>query len=376
LTLAQLSAPTLEALSASLPAAASLHNPVDMLASATPATYAACLQLLLKDENVDAVLTILPPPPMFSADDVAKKIVKAMESDGLPSESGEPRDSKKPVVVALMGSDLIEKARTVFEHAHVPTFPFPERAASAVGALVKRTEFLTTQTQRREDLIESTRIHNRSTDLDELLNAYNIPLTPSKLARELHEAESIADELGYPVVMKIASPDILHKSDVGGVILNVQNRESLIRGYTQIFQRVRSAKPDAQIDGVHIQHQIPAGQEVIVGAVRDPQFGPLIMFGSGGVEVEGLKDVSFALAPLTQAEALNMIRRTWAGRKLAGFRNIPPADQESVIDVLIKLSHLVLENEFIEEFEINPLRVLAQGAIALDVRVKYSGERT
>jgi acyl-CoA synthetase (NDP forming) len=170
--------------------------------------------------------------------------------------------------------------------------------------------------------------------------------------------------------MKIASPDILHKSDIGGVILDIKNHESLLVAYTQIMKTVKAAKPEAQIDGVHIQRQIPSGQEVIVGAVRDPQFGPLMMFGSGGVEVEGLKDVAFALAPLTQAEASKMIRKTWAGRKLAGFRNIPPADEESVVDAVIKLSHLVMEHDDIQEIEINPLRVLREGVIAIDVRVR------
>jgi acetyltransferase len=136
------------------------------------------------------------------------------------------------------------------------------------------------------------------------------------------------------------------------------------------MERVKAAIPEARIEGVHVQRQIPAGQEVIVGAVRDPQFGPLMMFGSGGVEVEGLKDVAFALAPLDRAGALKMIRKTWAGQKLRGFRNIPPADEESVVDVMIKLSQLILEHESIEEIEINPLRVFSKGAIAVDVRVK------
>jgi len=136
------------------------------------------------------------------------------------------------------------------------------------------------------------------------------------------------------------------------------------------MEHIQSVKPDARIEGVHVQRQIPQGQEVIVGAVRDPLFGPLMMFGSGGVEVEGLKDVAFALAPLNQAEAQEMIRKTWAGRKLKGFRNIPPADEESVVDVLVKLSRLVMEHEDIEEIEINPLRVLGKGAVAVDVRIK------
>jgi len=209
-----------------------------------------------------------------------------------------------------------------------------------------------------------------SYSMDDLLNAYNISIAPTKLAHDLNEAELLAKELGYPVVMKIASPEILHKSDVGGVILNIRNLSSIFDAYTQMLKIVNEAKPKARIEGVYIQRQIPNGQEVIVGAVRDPQFGPLMMFGSGGVEVEGLKDVSFALAPLTQAEALKMIRKTWAGRKLQGFRDIPPADEESVIDVLVKVSHLVLENEFIQEIEINPLRVLSKGSIAVDIRMK------
>jgi acetyltransferase len=180
----------------------------------------------------------------------------------------------------------------------------------------------------------------------------------------------MAKELGYPVVLKVASPDILHKSDVGGVAVNIKDAASLQIAYTQIIERVREAKPEAQIEGVHIQSQISGGQEVIIGAVRDPQFGPLMMFGSGGIEVEGLKDVSFALAPLTQTEAENMIRQTWAGRRLKGFRNILPADEGAVVEDLIKLSYLILENEAIHEIEINPLKVLGKGAIAVDVRVK------
>ncbi|MEJ5226289.1 MAG: acetate--CoA ligase family protein, partial [Anaerolineales bacterium] len=129
-------------------------------------------------------------------------------------------------------------------------------------------------------------------------------------------------------------------------------------------------RPDARIEGCTLQRQIPPGQEVILGMTRDPQFGPLMMFGSGGVEVEGLKDVAFALAPLTPAEAQALIEKTWAGRKLDGFRAIPPADKAAVIDALVRLSHLALEHEEIEEIEINPLRVLAHGAVAVDLRMR------
>ncbi len=357
LPLAQLTDSTLQTLSATLPPSAAIHNPVDMLASASPEVYATCLKILLEDPNVDAAMVILPPPPMFTADEVAEKLIEVINQ------------FKKPVVISLLGSTLIDKAHTLFEGSNIPTYPFPERSTSALSALFKRTEFLTTETQRHREF-KSPNLSTSVVNSDELLAKYEIPTVPAKLARNESESVTIANELGYPVVMKIASPDILHKSDIGGVVLNIENTGSLLVAYAQIMGSVKSAKPDAKTEGVHIQRKISDGQEVIIGMVRDPLFGPLMMFGSGGVEVEGLKDVAFALAPLNQAEAGEMIRKTWAGRKLKGFRHIPPADKESVIDVLIKLSYLAIENESIEEIEINPLRVLNNGCVAVDVRIR------
>lgn len=352
---AQLTESTLKALSAILPPSASLHNPVDMLASASPQTYADCLHLLLADPNVDAALVILPPPPMFKAEEVAEKLMDA---------AGQ---SDKPVVVALLGSTLIEQAKQTFKSAKIPTYPFPERAVAALSALYKRAQFLKAE-ETHETPLQRARLP--ISNPEELLAAYDIPVAALKLARNAEEAIAFADEIGYPIVMKIASPDIPHKSDVGGVMLNIKDASSLSTAYAQMMRRVKTSVPHAKIEGVHLQKQIPQGQEVIVGMVRDPQFGPLMMFGSGGVEVEGLKDVAFALAPLTQAEAEEMIRKTWAGQKLRGFRSIPPADEEAAVDVLLKLSRLAVENELIEEIEINPLRVLEKGAIAVDVRIK------
>ncbi len=363
LLLSQLTESTLKELSSYLPPSASVHNPVDMLASASPEAYAACLKILLQDENVDGVLVILPPPPMFKTEDVAEKIVETLSNSG---------SRIKPVVIALMGSTLVEEANKVFQRAHVPTYPFPERAASALGALVRRAEYL-------EGLDDGQLTIDNTVDhpspivdsADELVASYGIPTAPIKLARNVNEAVAIASELGFPVVMKIASIDISHKSDVGGVLLNITDTASLLSGYTTMIERVSKAMPQAKIEGVHLQRQIANGQEVIIGMVRDAQFGALMMFGSGGVEVEGLKDVAFALAPLNQAQAREMMRKTWAGRKLKGFRNIPPVDEESVIDVLVKLSQLAVEHEEIEEMEINPLRVLGKGAVAVDVRMKF-----
>ncbi len=391
LLLSQLTESTLKALSTYLPSSASVHNPVDMLASASPDAYATCLKLLLQDNNVDGVLVILPPPPMFKTEDVAEKIIQTLksytlESDSLLSEKPEAypyghtsfgTPESKPVVIALMGSTLVEEARKTFQRANIPTYPFPERASSALGALAKRAEILDrrpqTLRQAHGNAVDRT-VHRPLSTVDDLVLSYGIPTTPIKLARNENEAVIIATELGFPVVMKIASPDILHKSDIGGVLLNMKSEEEVQSGYALLLERARKSMPNAKIEGVHLQRQIPEGQEVIIGAVRDPLFGALMMFGSGGIEVEGLKDVAFALAPLNQAEAREMIRKTWAGRKLKGFRSIPPVDGESVIDVLIKLSYLAYEHPEVEEIEINPLRVLQKGAVAVDVRMKIKGE--
>ena len=360
LMLAHLGESTLEALSATLPPAANIHNPVDMLASASPETYATCLKTLLQDKNVDAVLIILPPPPMFKAEEVARAMIEVIEH------------FNKPVVVALMGSTLVEEAGNVFRAARVPTYPFPERAASALATLVKRAKGL--QSHLILQFASKPSKAGRLLTPDELMQAYNIPTAPVKLARDENEAIALANELGFPVVMKIASPDIPHKSDVGGVLLNIKDTDALQSGYRHMMKRIEALVPPPRIEGVHIQRQIPNGQEVIVGMARDEQFGALMMFGSGGVEVEGLKDVAFALGTLDQAGAESMMRNTWAGRKLKGFRGIPPVDEEAVKDVLIKLSRLAAEHEEIEEIEINPLRVLAKGAVAVDVRVKLKAE--
>jgi acetyltransferase len=370
LLLSRLSEETLKTLEETLPPAASTHNPVDMLASASPDQYALCLRILLEDAGVDGVMVILPPPPMFEAAEVATKVVSIIKR------------FNKPVVIALMGSALVEHAIEVFRAAGVPTYPFPERAASALSVLVKRNKFLSgplpaltisdANTGFQDPQAETESAGQQFADPLSLLSRYEIPVAEARLARDPKHASAIAQEIGFPVVMKIASPDITHKSDVGGVLLGLKDLQDVISGYSLLRERVSQAKPQARIDGVLLQREVQPGQEVIVGMVRDPIFGPLMMVGSGGVEVEGLQDVAFALAPLSFEEASAMIERTWAGRKLKGFRNILPADHAAVANILVRLSVLAIENEQVQEIEINPLRVLSRGAIAVDVRMKSS----
>ncbi len=356
---ARLNDRTLDQLTKILPPAAGLHNPVDMLASASPVTYAACLDALLADSNVDMVVLILPPPPMFTAESVAEEIIPLIKR------------SMKPVAVSLMGSLLTEKALKSFEAARIPTYPFPERAVSALSALAKRAESLLSN-EKPPDGASPKAAYARAAMVspEVLLKEYGIQVALTKLAHSAEEAKAFAQEIGFPIVLKIASLDISHKSDVSGVILNLMDNTTLLQAYTNLLEQIRISQPSARIDGVHIQHQLTSGQEVIVGVKRDPLFGPLVLFGSGGIEVEGIKDVAFYLAPLTRVEAQKMLSRTWAGRKLKGFRNLPTCDENAVIDYLIRLSRLACENDWLEEIEINPLIVQSTGAVAVDVRMR------
>jgi acetyl coenzyme A synthetase (ADP forming)-like protein len=380
--IAELEDGTHSALGEILPPVASLYNPVDMLASATPEQYAQCLQVLLSDSGVDGVLIILPPPPMHTAGAVAKSLIPIIHN------------ADKPVVIALMGERLIQEAVEHFRAARIPEYRFPERAASALAVLVQRAEFLRRQQElpeHRSDVdmgvvrqalnqhtLKSTAATGKTNVavsqeiIHHILEAYKIPTMQMMLAKSPNEAAQLARGIGFPVVLKISSPDIPHKSDVGGIILELNDEQAVVGAFSTILENARTAQPNAVIEGIHVQRMVTKGQEVIVGAVQDPQFGPIVMFGSGGVEVEGLRDISFALAPLTNEEANHLLESTWAGRKLHGYRNMPPADRAGVIEVLIRLAQLAADFPELEEIEINPLRVLSSGAgtIAIDVRAQ------
>jgi len=292
-----------------------------MLAAATPQQYANCLRILLDDPIVHSAMVILPPPPMHTAGGVAKAVIPVIFN------------SEKPVVIALLGERLIQESVERFRAARVPDYRFPEHAAAALSILAKRAEYLALIMDQEsspleiplnvktKDVITILHEFNQTLANDKheylpndvtcrVLNAYGIPTLPLTLATSPEEAAELVKQAGYPVVLKLASPEISHKSDVGGVLLNLNNTSQVKRGFEIIMQKVRKKKPKAKIQGIRVQRMFPEGQEAIIGVIQDPQFGPLVMFGSGGVEVEGLKDVEFALTPLSRKEASRLIEDT------------------------------------------------------------------
>jgi acyl-CoA synthetase (NDP forming) len=207
------------------------------------------------------------------------------------------------------------------------------------------------------------------TEAKTLCMEYDIPVTRFKLAKDEEEAAKYATAIGFPIVLKIVSPDIVHKSDVGGVIVGIKSVNEVKKGYRQIMNSIKKHKPDAKIVGVLVQEMAPAGTEVIVGSIKDPQFGPAIMFGLGGVFVEVLKDVTFRIAPITEDEAGEMISEVKAYPLLKGYRNTPPADLKAITKILVNTSRLVTEHPEIKELDLNPIMVYEKGAKAVDARI-------
>jgi acetyltransferase len=381
LRLARLSPETTEAIAGLLPEAASLKNPVDMLAGAGPREYADCLRMLLEDEQVNGVIVILPPPPVTTAAEVAGAIIPLVQS------------SEKPVVVALMGEELIAHAARLFRGARIPDYRFPERAASVLRVLHQRAsqldqelsepiKFTDVRLIEARQVIAEAEIDKHgfllpSTSAD-LAACFGIPIPDQRLAIDEGQACEAAKEIGFPVVMKVEAAELVHKSDLGALALNLQSERSVKEAFKKLSERVQGAAPSLHMRGVVIQPYLPEGQEVILGFVRDEQFGPLLMFGAGGVEVEALQDVAFELTPLTRPDAERLIETTWAGRRLSGFRGLTAVDREAVIETILRVGQLADTLDEVAELEINPLRVMPgqAGAWALDVRarlVKRSG---
>jgi acetyltransferase len=333
------------------------------------------LRLLLEDKGVDGVIVILPPPPVTTAAEVAGAIIPLIQS------------SDKPVVVALMGEELIAHAARLFRGARIPDYRFPERAASVLRVLFQRASQLGHQdleVVKFEDVrLKQARKLIKSADLDrhgfmlsataaDLVACFGIPVPEQRFVTSEDQACKAAEEIGFPVVMKVEAAELVHKSDLGALALNLQSVEAVRTAFQQLRERVKGTVPSLEMQGVILQPYIPEGQEVILGFVRDEQFGPLLMFGAGGVEVEALQDVAFELTPLTRTDVERLIEATWAGKRLGGFRGLTAVDREAVIDTILRMGQLAESLDDVLELEINPLRVMPgrKGAWALDVRVR------
>lgn len=362
LELSPLSQDTCDYLRERLPGASSIGNPVDVLAGSGPGLYAVALDALLSDPTVDAALVIQAPQDWFLPASLAEVVAEVASVH------------RKPVMASIMGLASVDQALAILHRRRVPNFAFPERAASALAAMIARRNWLEMPAEQPDVLnnidIETARRALEQADFAAALSAYGISMPPTRPAATAGAAIAAAGEIGYPVALKLDSPDFSHKSDVGGVVLNLEDELAIQAAFDEIIAAAKAAEPGAAIRGVLVQKMLSGGQEVIVGTRRDPQFGPLALVGSGGVEVELQRDVATGIAPLTDTQANRLLDATLAGTRLKGWRGIPPADRPAAIQALRRLAQIACDFPEIEELEINPLYVLpaGQGAYALDIR--------
>lgn len=361
------------------PAEASIRNPLDMIASATPSGYQAALGALLEDPNVDSALAIFVPPLGVRQADVAEAVTKAAAA--APG---------KPVLAVLMGREGLPQGRAELHEFGIPAYIFPESAARALAVICRYREWrdrpvapdpkLDVDRPRAAAIIAAARKAGvrKLPELEtlQLLEAYGIATAPAGLARGDDEAVSLATQIGMPVVLKIVSPQVIHKTDVGGVRVGVSSPEEVRKAYADITANVHRAAPDAVIQGILVQRMLQGGRELIAGIVRDPSFGALVMFGLGGVLVEVLRDVIFRVAPIHLADAEEMLAGIRGSRILDAIRGAPAADRNAIITILLRLSRLAADFPEIEEVDINPLLASANGAIAADGRILLTAGTT
>jgi len=374
LNLAWLSTGTVELLRRKLPEASSLFNPVDVLGDALADRYGFALETLLVDDSVESLLAILTPQAMTQPLETARQL-KALKS----------KFPNKPILAVFMGGKSVEEAVRFLTEAGIPNYPHPEKGISTLDGMAKYGEYLMREPEKFSSLkvdreaakkvLERAKSEHRvsllSMEAREVAHAYGIAVPPSELAQNRRQAIAAAEEIGYPVAMKVVSPQILHKTDIGGVKLGLSSSREVEVAFNDIMRNANLFMPGARVFGVEVQKMVPVGKEVIVGMNRDIQFGPLIMFGLGGVYVNILKDVSFRLAPVSERAASEMITETKSYALLRGVRGEPSSDINSIIDVILRVSQLSMDFKEISEIDINPLFVYerGKGSLALDVKI-------
>jgi acetyltransferase len=377
ITLAALSAKTVRALNALMPATWSHSNPVDIVGDATPERYRDAILAVAQDEGIDGILVMLSPQAMTQPMAVAQAVIEVSTQ------------TSKPILACWMGEAQVLAGRTALENAGIPAFRMPETAIELFyhistyywnQTLLRQTpkggSRLTLQeTEGARMLIEAV-LQERRKVLSEMeskavLRAFHIPVAQTMVARTRTESLLLAEQIGFPVVMKVDSPDLVRKSEADGVRLNITNAQGVRNAYHDIIESVLKRHPDARINGVSIEPYLarPNGRELMIGVVRDPTFGPVITFGSGGTEVEIFSDRSISLPPLNRFLVQDLIRSTRAAKRLGEFHHRPAINMEALEEVLLNISEMVCELPWLHELDLNPLIVDENGAIAADARI-------
>ena len=375
LDIARFEPETTSKLQASLPAVANIKNPVDVIGDARSDRYESALKAIMQDSNVDQSLVILTPQSMTDIQEIARGIVKVHET------------ADKPMACSFMGASDVQVGIDILEKAHIPHYILPELACKAMANVQRVCKWRQTELKEFEALpVDQAAARAIIDELPEgylredqalaVLAAYGLPVPEHKLCKDADEAVAFAEKLGFPVVLKVVSPQIVHKYEVKGVALGLKNAEEVKKAHNEMLAHIGKVLPEAQVTGVLVRGMIPSGHEVILGAKRDAVFGPTLMFGLGGLFVEIFKDVTFALAPVDAGIASRMVRQVKAISLLEGARGTEPADIASIEESLRRLGQLVSDFERIRELDVNPLIVgsAKQGSAVADVRIRLDGQ--
>ena len=374
--LAHLSPETVQALDKILPHFWSRGNPIDILGDATPQRYAEVVKVCREDPNIDGMLIIYTPQGITDPAEAAMAVVEACKGAG------------KTVLTSWMGEEDVEEANEILTRNRIPTYATPERAVKTYMYMYQYTRNLQqlyetpeelpielhTPVQPLLDMMKEVAMKDRKilteTEAKDFLEAYGIPTVKTMLAETEDEAATIAAKLGYPAVLKVYSPQITHKTDVGGVMLDLKDETELREAYRKIRENTKKNAPSAEVKGVTVQPMITRrGYEVIIGAKKDPLFGPIILFGMGGIFVELFKDRAVGFPPLNQTLARRVMERTKIYEILKGFRGMPSANVKRLEEIMVKFSEMLVDFPQIEEVDINPLVVDSEDAVALDSRI-------
>ncbi|MBO3758049.1 MAG: acetate--CoA ligase family protein, partial [Candidatus Brockarchaeota archaeon] len=363
-----------------MPPFGSVYNPVDLTGMASSNAYEGALKALLEDERVDNVIVLYCHTAQTNPLDVANAIIRAKSS----------LNNGKPITASFIGGKECDDAIKLLISNGIPAYDIPEKAVSSLGQLLKYNRFLEKQKltikeqevkvdkNKAEKIIKAVLKEKRNillpSEAAELAESYGIPVVSKVRVSNIEEAIKAANKVGYPVVLEVESPNILHKVDVGGIILNVKDQDEVKQAYEKIMASVKQKAPNAEIRGILVRKMVPQGREIAIGVHRDAVFGPLVMFGSGGTFIELYKDVTFRVAPLTKEDAEEMINETKASKLIEGIRGEKPSDKEKVKEIIVRVAKLAEDFPEIEDVDINPLFVYGVGdysvaALAADVKV-------